>query len=520
MAWISNAPAILDSRAVISGKTGAGMELAATLTLLLSTLILAAHFLATSHVSFLAFPWLALVALVSFFLAPPLALCLLLFALFFQNSFIALFQPLLQNSQQFSILQGSSFLLASLMALCSAIFFLKNHEKLPATALKLFQFSWLLIGIVMLYAFLGAMNATPMSALTYVRLYLIGPFLLVIGLVFGFVVPTPFLISVLRIITALLVFWGICEFTLTTELYGFFHVADYLNFKFANRHDATLFSSVSEAIDASTRPFLNITGAFDHSFMMLRLNGPNLHPISYAYSLAACALFGFIFRLPVLACLASLFTFLVGAKGPALMLVLTFGLALFYRLFPARKLLAPLLLGAVFFYLAFGISYGLYTRDYHVIGFLGGVQGFLANPIGRGIGVGGNLSGLGFQETDWQAFQNFGASFARESAVGVMLYQIGLASLVFALFCGRFWKATWQAAFIPSAHPRLIALPLAFVFLAVNAVFQEEALSPAGWGLMLFFAGFILAKGWAIRPSADNATSHTPTPHALAPHSS
>jgi hypothetical protein len=35
-----------------------------------------------------------------------------------------------------------------------------------------------------------------------------------------------------------------------------------------------------------------------------------------------------------------------------------------------------------------------------------------------------------------------------------------------------------------------VILPIALATLAVNGLFQEEALSPAGWGLLLFIAAF------------------------------
>ena len=47
---------------------------------------------------------------------------------------------------------------------------------------------------------------------------------------------------------------------------------------------------------------------------------------------------------------------------------------------------------ALAIYACAGIAVGIRAGDYHVIGFLGGLNGFLANPLGRGIGAGGNLS--------------------------------------------------------------------------------------------------------------------------------
>ena len=103
-------------------------------------------------------------------------------------------------------------------------------------------------------------------------------------------------------------------------------------------------------------------------------------------------------------------------------------------------------------YASAGIVTGIQTADYHVIGFIGGLKGFLANPIGRGIGVGGNLSIDMATRLDWSRSQSLGhTDVAVESAVGVLLYQMGVfGAVVLALFG---WIAdTWgrETAIWPS----------------------------------------------------------------------
>src|ERR1700722_15589690 len=71
---------------------------------------------------------------------------------------------------------------------------------------------------------------------------------------------------------------------------------------------------------------------------------------------------------------------------------------LLYALFATTRSLHVLMVGlvtAMAGYLIIGISYGIYTADYHVVGFLGGVKGMFHNPIGHGIGVGGSISTQG-----------------------------------------------------------------------------------------------------------------------------
>ena len=85
---------------------------------------------------------------------------------------------------------------------------------------------------------------------------------------------------------------------------------------------------------------------------------------------------------------------------------------------------------AVLIYAAIGIYVGLQIGDYHVIGLMGGWHGFLEKPWGRGLGSGGNLSESYFS-IDWSAAQAAGTiDGAVESAVGVLLYQMGIAALV------------------------------------------------------------------------------------------
>ena len=72
--------------------------------------------------------------------------------------------------------------------------------------------------------------------------------------------------------------------------------------------------------------------------------------------------------------------------------------------------MATLLLGllALIAYAIIAIYIGLQIGDYHVIGFMGGCTVSLANPFGRGLGVGGNLSD-GYFSIDWSAAQKAGS---------------------------------------------------------------------------------------------------------------
>jgi hypothetical protein len=152
-------------------------------------------------------------------------------------------------------------------------------------------------------------------------------------------------------------------------------------------------------------------------------------------------------------------------------------------------------------FLSYAIWTGRNSGDFHVLGFLGGLKGFVVNPLGRGLGFGGNLS-EDFAQIDWAQAQAEGATeVAVESAVGVALFQMGVAGALalglfghLALSCWRAWRAGGEA---------LLAV-CAFALLAIlaNSVLQEEAaFSPLALGLLAFFAAMRLA-GWDARASA------------------
>ena len=175
-----------------------------------------------------------------------------------------------------------------------------------------------------------------------------------------------------------------------------------------------------DVVNLLTNSFFNIGAGSSTS---LRFGGPNMHSVSYAYVMAigglvALSLGAGWFVLPILPLL-----FLIGVKGSSILLLGTIVLWVIGRLFGTRFLaVAGLALGTA--YLAGAIKFGIAAGDYHVLGLIGGVNGFLHNPIGHGLGVGGNLSST-VTSTDltkvWDANQHYGAEVPLESAIGVLL---------------------------------------------------------------------------------------------------
>ena len=181
-------------------------------------------------------------------------------------------------------------------------------------------------------------------------------------------------------------------------------------------------------LDTLEIDFLN-TPLIDLDFKLYRLVGPNFHSISFAYALTFFAIVLAAARRwwwPLLVLPPLL---VIGSKGALMTLALTLA---FLALGVVSSHVPELVL--VYFTLAAyacaGIAVGIRAGDYHVIGFIGGLRGFLANPLGRGIGAGGNLS-LTVSSFDWSRSQQLGhTDVALESAVGVLLYQMGIAGFV------------------------------------------------------------------------------------------
>jgi hypothetical protein len=461
---------------------------------LLAALVLFPHFIISAFIGAPGLACIAAITIGALLISTEIAFTLLVLCLFLQNLFIAIVTPLAGDLEHFEPMLATSFINIVLTSGFAAVAWLKMRNDLPDENRALMHSLILFFGVVVFYAIIGAMHATLNDALIYTRVYVVGGLFLIIGIAFGLRLTPAFTANVFRALTFFLVLWGILEFFFAYDLYSFFNIADYLHLKYASSLTTDV-TNVQDMIDFASRSYLNLSGALGLHLDLLRPQGPNIHPISYAYALAFGALVCYINRFPILMLLSLALLLLVGAKGPLIMTFVSIALATVYWLKPSRKTLLGMLIASMVLYAFIGIVYGIYTEDYHVVGFMGGVKGFLANPFGRGVGVGGNLSSMA-QYTDFGLFQGYGASFALESGFGVMIYQIGIGAAAFFLFYWRLWKNVWNATLVFSDQPRLIVLPCALALLLVNSIFQEEAFSPAGWGPLLLLSGLLLAHAW------------------------
>ena len=275
---------------------------------------------------------------------------------------------------------------------------------------------------------------------------------------------------------------------------GLINATDFTNLKVSGLVTDRYLYGVQGVINSQTSVWFN-TPLLEPSQSSFRFGGPNMHGISYSYLLSVAQLI--LFSLGryglVLALLALNLT--AGVKGAMILLVMSLVLFLVWRLIRSKRIL--LLISGLYsiIYVVYGVQTGLKTGDFHSLGFMGGVNGFLANPLGHELGVGGNLSqpvNIAF----WQNAQHAGATdVGMESAVGVLLYQMGIGTLaVFASLVALICKAPFWTMPQGKAAPT----DLLFVGLWVgllNGVFQEEAYSPYAVGLLVLFCSIAVANG-------------------------
>jgi hypothetical protein len=421
----------------------------------------------------------------------------LLFAYLFQNLFVALVSPVAVSADQLNVMRGYNFILTVATWIMLATPFWVARAGFDRDFRRLIDVTTAMLVVVGLYFVLG-LAANPGGAIVYLR-NLVAPLLLF--QVFALVaydhklsLTGPF-----TAMASIALTYGYLEFFAHDQLHALVNGDFYLALRAEQENQSAVWLKelhengwvIRSYRDMLMIDFLNTPFLADLGLRFYRILGPNFHFISYAYALAFFSIVLFAAGRWWYALLALPMLLIVGSKGALTLVLMIMGLAVLLRLrgpAPVWIYIAMLLL-----YATVGIVVGM-GQDYHVIGFIGGLKGFLANPIGRGLGVGGNLS-LDMTTIDWSKSQYLGhTDIAVESAVGVLLYQMGvfgvvlLAVLVWIAF--RLWRWYRESA------NRLYAVGcLGLLTIIVNGIFQEEALfAPLAIGTVLAFAGLLLGR--------------------------
>ena len=245
---------------------------------------------------------------------------------------------------------------------------------------------------------------------------------------------------------------------------------------------------VTGVLDLLKSDFLNTNFFASEGLTIVRLQGPNFHSISFGYALA---IFGSVLAIHGRILMPVIMTpllLMASAKGAIVLFIFSITFCFIARVRAHRFVWNGLLVVLCLFAVVAFIS-GLRTGDYHVLGLIGGVNGFLRNPFGHSLGQGGNLS-TNFAEVDWNAYQASGSSeLAIESAVGVLIFQMGIAAI--ALLGLYFWlsKTAWRL-YQTFGFSALAWSSAAIAIILVNGLFQEEALfAPLAFALILAITG-------------------------------
>lgn len=388
-------------------------------------------------------------------------------------------------------LQGTNFALMagiSLVAACRLWGDERNRKTLILLAVA--------GAIILVYTAIGAMRSSFGSAAVYFRSSSVAILGLLIGWDLGRAhgyreIGLCFLISM-----ALGVVLALCEVAAPLAYYHWIDAKDYYELQYSSGTSSPVadFRSAEDVVSYLTASFFNLGGLAIDS---VRFGGPNMHSVSYAYVLSIGAIVAISLSVYWFAAAMLPLLFLIGVKGAAVTLFITTGLWAVGRVFGGTFLCV---FGAAVAaaYVTVVIWYGLSVGDYHVIGLIGGIEGFLRNPLGYGIGVGGNLSSsvtstdLG---ADWKEFQQYGANQPLESAIGVLVYQMGVGAIVVLYAIWLPFKATIKDFRRPEG-----LIPLAIAVVCLNGLFQEEAFSPYSLALLTLFAGVLLSRSGEVAP--------------------
>lgn len=367
--------------------------------------------------------------------------------------------------------------------------------------------------VILAYTALGAVRSSPGSAAVYFRSSIVG----LTGLLIGWDVGRSYGHRILGLcyLTTMALGVGAAVLEVTTPIFYYecINAARYYLLS-VSASTSVVFVDLTRAQDVVlwlTNNFFNIA---EGSLQTVRFGGPNMHSVSYAYVMSVGAIVAISLGMYWFAIALLPLMFLIGVKGGVILLFSTTILSLTGRWFGPKVLaVTGLVLGTA--YVSFAIWFGLSVGDYHIIGLIGGVNGFISNPLGRGIGVGGNLS-IDVTSTDttsqWDLNQLYGSDVALESAIGVLLYQMGVGGVAVGYII---WIAFASGARYITQRSNV--LPLAVVVVTVNGLFQEEAFSPYAMGLLTMFAA-VLSSDASYRYQKDGRESNIPgTRHISSP---
>jgi hypothetical protein len=436
------------------------------------------------------------------YLKAPLSGALVFFQiLIYQNLIVSVFTPGMDYQPTFVVLEGTNFAVLATLAVIAL-----NRLMSPYWWRQSRGLIWLVLAalaMTALYSLIGAGKAGPTSALVYFRNFTSPLFAILVGLdlgrTWGFkTIASTFIFSVVLAIGL-----GLIEYTNPIDYYAWTNQVTFYRLRYSA--DPPPFYVPADIVYHFTNAFLNISGSSRDGMTTFRYGSSIITPTSFAYVLSVVSLVAVSLRRSSWLVVTLPMMFLLGAKGASLLFIISLILWWIWKLTCSKPMVMFSGVLLAIGYVTLGITVGLANNDYHVIGFLGGVHSFMSNPLGHGLGVGGNQSAaaqVGFKMDGPGGFTHLGADFALESAVGVLLYQTGIASLlIFAVFIAVARAGPLGELRGNQLRPvRQDIIFFAVATIMVNGVYQEEAYSPYAAGMIMLLCSCAIAN--ARRPHA------------------
>ncbi|UPJ59277.1 hypothetical protein [Bradyrhizobium sp. 192] len=443
---------------------------------------------------------------------PTYAPAIAIFVLFFQNLFVSILSPLVPLPSDLDFIKGYNFLVCSVMWLATFGLYVLGQRNQSAEVNRIMRWGVVTLAVVSLYFAIGFVQDGQPAAV-YLRNIVLPLFLFQLSLLTAATYEvriTPFLVT----LAVILLLCGYVELVFRdlwlaiTNGYTFWGF-DELKATHSGVWEAQMRATGNVPVDLKDRfsfDFLNtpLLEGFGLS-KMLRINGPNMHPISFAYGLAFLTLFLFSAGRPLLALAALPLLVFCSVKGALITVIFVAAAWIGTRLIGAVVTLLLGFLGMIAFAIL-AIRLGLQIGDYHVIGLMGGLDGFVQKPFGRGLGIGGNLADSYFS-IDWSAAQAAGTiDGAVESAIGVLLYQMGVGAFVPLAFYFAMALKAWRL-YASSGYLTQGLAGFGVMVVLLNGLFQEEALfAPLALGLMLSLTGLVIGSHARMQAVASEGT--------------
>ncbi len=444
--------------------------------------------------------------------APAAMPVTIVFAFMFQNTAVAAVSPLITDQESFNLARSYNFILVATFWAVVVLNYFFGRFRLDGATDRVFRYGLMVLGLVGIYLVIGAaQNAN--GAIIYLRNIATPLMCLQIALVVG-ARYRPEIVPALTIIAVAAVLYGLAELIFGVEFLRLINGDSYFLLVQQDQHDSGFWVREMNETGyvmrdlADPKPAILFNYFKDIPIKFHRLLGPNYHPVSFTYAICFFVILLFAVRRGALYLLLAIPVLIAaGSKGALVYMAMAVAAVLVARRYRG-SLLFPAFVLALAVYAVVAFSMALKEENYHALGFLGGITQFVSNPLGHGLGAGGNLV-TQIQDVNWAEAQHSGKTDqAVESAIAVLLYQMGIAAFAYIAFL--FWLSwrCWEE-FRRTGRPLLAAAAFGVVTLTVNGIFQEEAMfAPLALALMTLLAGLELGQA---------AQNGTPPPPNVAP---